>query len=53
MITLAYFPPLWYRLMDHRVVRHYRGDLSRINMQPGARARLTARWQDRAKAPVA
>ncbi len=45
MITAAYVPPLWYWLMDQRVVRHYGGDLSRINMQPSARQRLTARWQ--------
>lgn len=45
MITAAYFPPLWYWLMDHRVVRHYAGDVSRINMQPQARRRLLARWQ--------
>ncbi len=40
MITAAYFPPLWYSLMDHRVVGHYAGDLSKINMQPSARQRL-------------
>ena len=45
MITAAYFPPLWFALMDQRVVRHYRGDLSRINMQPSARDGLMRRWQ--------
>ena len=44
MITAAYFPPLWYALMDHRVVRHYAGDLNKINMQPAARQRLLLRW---------
>jgi alkane 1-monooxygenase len=49
MITVAYFPPLWYRLMDHRVVAHYAGDLKKINMQPSARHKLLQRWQaDRA-----
>jgi len=37
MITVAYFPPLWFALMDHRVVAHYAGDLSKMNMQPSAR----------------
>jgi alkane 1-monooxygenase len=40
MITLAYFPPLWFALMDRRVVRHYAGDIGKINMQPSARKKL-------------
>jgi alkane 1-monooxygenase len=32
MITVAYIPPLWRRIMDHRVVEHYKGDMSRINV---------------------
>ena len=44
MITAAYFPRLWYSLMDHRVVAHYAGDLSKINMQPSARQALSKRW---------
>lgn len=44
MVTAAYFPPLWFALMDHRVARHYGGDLSRVNMQASARSRLMARW---------
>lgn len=28
MITVAYLPPLWRRLMDHRVIAHYGGDAS-------------------------
>lgn len=34
LIGLAYFPPLWRRVMDHRVLAHYGGDLSRINVAP-------------------
>ncbi len=45
MITAAYFPSLWFALMDHRVVAHYAGDLNKINMQPAARDRLFKRWQ--------
>lgn len=44
MITVAYFPPLWFALMDKRVVRHYGGDLTKANVQPSARAKLFARW---------
>ncbi|MFM9370077.1 alkane 1-monooxygenase [Streptomyces sp. Da 82-17] len=39
MIVLAYFPPLWRRVMDHRVRAHYDGDLSRANVHPGKHAR--------------
>lgn len=44
MITFAYCPPLWFALMDHRVVKHYAGDLNKINLQPSARARIYRRW---------
>jgi alkane 1-monooxygenase len=39
MIVLAYFPPLWRRVMDHRLHEHYRGDLSLANVHPRAHAR--------------
>ncbi|MEN8720099.1 MAG: fatty acid desaturase [Oceanococcaceae bacterium] len=44
MILLAYFTPLWFRVMDPKVVAHYQGDLSRINMHEPARKRLEQRW---------
>ena len=44
MITIAYFPPLWFAIMDHRVVNHYAADLSKINIQPSARKKLSLRW---------
>jgi alkane 1-monooxygenase len=34
MIVVALFPPLWRRLMDHRVIEHYGGDRTRANVQP-------------------
>ncbi|WP_327151152.1 alkane 1-monooxygenase [Nocardia sp. NBC_01329] len=46
MITLAYFPPLWRRVMDHRVLAHYRGDITRVNIQPGKRDRVLARYAE-------
>lgn len=44
MITLAYFPPLWFAVMNKRVIRHYRGDLARINFDPIKREALMARY---------
>ncbi len=43
MITLTYFPPLWRRVMDHRVLSHYSGDLTRVNLHPRRRRQLLAR----------
>jgi alkane 1-monooxygenase len=43
MIVLAWFPPLWRRVMDHRLVAHYGGDVTRANIQPRKRARVLAR----------
>ncbi len=37
LIPLVYFPRLWFALMDHRVLAHYGGDVSRANRQPGLR----------------
>ncbi len=49
MILLAYFPPIWRRVMDPKVRAHYAGDLSLANVQPTKRRkyglRLTAREQ--------
>jgi alkane 1-monooxygenase len=44
MIVLAWFPPLWRRVMDPRLVDHFEGDLSRANIQPGKRRELEARY---------
>jgi alkane 1-monooxygenase len=44
MIVLAWFPPIWRRVMDHRLVDHYEGDISRANIQPRARRRLLERY---------
>lgn len=52
MLLLAYFPPLWYRLMDPKVAAHFKGDLSKANIYEPKRAKLMARWH-RAAAPKA
>jgi alkane 1-monooxygenase len=44
LLLVAYFPPLWFRLMDRRVVAHYGGDLRLANLQPARRDSLLRRW---------
>jgi len=44
LIGLTYFPPLWRRLMDHRVLAHYGGDITRVNVQPRLREKVLARY---------
>ncbi|MGC4891453.1 alkane 1-monooxygenase [Micromonospora sp. DT227] len=43
MVVAALVPPVWRRVMDHRVLAHYRGDLSAANVHPPARDRMRAR----------
>jgi alkane 1-monooxygenase len=45
MILIAVIPPLWRRLMDHRVLAHYDGDLSRANLKPRLRERTLRRYR--------
>ena len=47
MYLLAYFPWLWYRVMDKRVVDlpHIQRDARKINFQPGKRDALIERFQ--------
>jgi alkane 1-monooxygenase len=47
MIVVALIPPLWRRVMDHRVLAHYGGDLGLANVHPPERARLAARYATR------
>lgn len=44
MIVLAYFPPLWRRVMDKRVLAHYDGDVSLANIQPAKRDKVLAKY---------
>jgi alkane 1-monooxygenase len=43
MILVAAFPPLWRRIMDHRVLEHYEGDLERANLHPRVSTRTRRR----------
>ncbi|MFN4264564.1 MAG: alkane 1-monooxygenase [Aquabacterium sp.] len=49
MVLLAYVPPLWFKVMDKRLIQHYRGDLSRIHMYEPHREALMRRYGDYAK----
>jgi alkane 1-monooxygenase len=44
MIVAAAIPPLWRRIMDRRLLEHYQGDLSQINIHPRTRRRILARY---------
>ncbi|MGA7049740.1 MAG: alkane 1-monooxygenase [Mycobacterium sp.] len=44
LISLTYFPPVWRKLMDHRVIEHYQGDMTAVNIDPRKRAKILARY---------
>lgn len=44
MITLAYLTPLWFAVMNKRVIRHYKGDLERIQFAPSKREALMKKY---------
>ncbi|QKO22776.1 alkane 1-monooxygenase [Rhodoferax sp. BAB1] len=46
MFPLAYIPPLWFRVMDPRLLAlpHVRGDLGKVNIDPARREAIVARY---------
>ena len=46
MLVVAWIPPLWFRVMDHRLMAlpHVAGDLDKVNIDPRARPSLFLRW---------
>jgi alkane 1-monooxygenase len=44
MFPLACVPPLWFRVMDPRLVQAVGGDASRVNFDPGRRGELMGRF---------
>ena len=42
--AMAFIPPLWFKVMDKRVMEWSGGDLSKVNVHEPARARLEAAW---------
>ncbi len=47
MIVLTWVPAVWRRVMDHRVVAHYDGDVSRANLHPRRAERYLATYGQR------
>lgn len=46
MMMLSTMPPLWYRLMDKKVVDWAKGDMNLVNMDASARDRLFSRYHN-------
>ena len=44
LISITYFPWLWRKMMDHRVLEHYNGDITRVNIDPRRREKILARY---------
>jgi len=46
MFPLAYVPPLWFKVMDPRLLAlpHVRGDMRKINIDPSAREAILKRY---------
>ncbi|MUL76853.1 alkane 1-monooxygenase [Mycobacterium sp. CBMA226] len=44
LIGLTYIPPLWRRMMDHRVLDHYDGDITKVNVHPRVRDKVLAKY---------
>lgn len=44
MIGLAYLPPVWRKVMDHRVLDHYDGDITKANIHPRTRDKVLAKY---------
>lgn len=45
MILIAYVPPLWFRLMNPKVVEQHRGDMRLANIKPSIRERVLAQYE--------
>jgi alkane 1-monooxygenase len=44
MIVMAYMTPVWWRVMDPKVLAHYRGDVTKANILPRKRRRILAKY---------
>jgi alkane 1-monooxygenase len=44
MIVLAWFPPLWRRVMDPRLLEHHGGDVTKCNIHPRKLGRVLERY---------
>ena len=55
MFLLAWLPPLWFRVMDKRLMAlpHVSGDLDKVNVDDRARASLHRQWGGKSTAEPA
>lgn len=44
LLLPAYFPPVWFWLMNKRVLKHYDGDVTRANIHPRLREKMLAKY---------
>ncbi|MDT5091180.1 MAG: alkane 1-monooxygenase [Mycobacterium sp.] len=44
MIMLTLVPPLWRKVMDPKVLAHYDGDITKVNLHPSKREKLLAQY---------
>lgn len=52
MVLPALIPKWWFKLMDERVIRHYDGDMSKINVYQKAKKSLLQKYADIFRAPA-
>ncbi len=52
MIWVALIPMWWRRVMDHRVVAHFDGDITRANIQPSKRDKVLVAYPRATAAPA-
>ena len=49
MLLPAYVPGWWSKIMDEKVIRHYKGDLDKINWDPERKDELKAQYKELAE----
>lgn len=45
MFLIAMIPPIWFRVMDRKVLAQYDGDITRVNIDPGKREKILRGYQ--------
>jgi alkane 1-monooxygenase len=51
MMLIALVPPIWRRVMDHRLLAHYGGDVQCCNIHPRTRKHVLARYGHQTTVP--
>lgn len=45
LIGVTYLPWLWRAMMDHRVLEHYNGDITKVNISPRHREKILSQYR--------